>query len=504
MSDVNAALFVALGDVASEPIEQTGPTGDFTYVDISSIDRESKKIVGAKIIPTAEAPSRARQVLRPGDVLVSMTRPNLNAVSIVPDNLNGAIASTGFHVLRSKWIEPKFLFNLVQTDEFIDSMCDVVQGALYPAVRPKDIASFTFTLPSLNQQIRIVEKLEELLSDLDAGVAELKAAQAKLVRYRQSLLKAAVEGALTAEWRQHNIPEKTGAQLLQRILTERRARWETKQLIKFTEQGRAPPKDWQKKYPEPVQPDTRDLPELPVGWVWASLDQLSLMVRNGLSQKPSPERIGIPILRINAVRPMAVNLDEVRYLPLTEIEANDYLLDEGDLLATRYNGSVDLLGVFGVVRGIKTPTVHPDKLIRIKPVFANELADWIEICSCVGASRKHLVSRVKTTAGQTGISGEDVKKMPIPLAPYVEQAGSIKCVAKALLEVKAQSIAIEASLKQSTAQRKNILRAAFSGQLVPQNPNDEPASALLARIRAGRATDASTTLRRRKRTDAGE
>ena len=138
------------------------------------------------------------------------------------------------------------------------------------------------------EQTRIVAKLEELLSDLDAGVAELKAAQKKLKQYRQSLLKAAVEGALTAEWRANNKPSETGAQLLERILTERRARWEAKQLAKFKEQGKTPPKDWQKKYPEPVQPDTTDLPELPEGWVWASVDQLGDVQ---LGRQRSPDKL---------------------------------------------------------------------------------------------------------------------------------------------------------------------------------------------------------------------
>ena len=127
-------------------------------------------------------------------------------------------------------------------------------------------------VPPRGEQTRIVEKLEELLSDLDAGVAELKAAQKKLVQYRQSLLKAAVEGTLTAEWRKTHQPEETGAQLLERILKQRRANWEAKQLAKFQQQGKTPPKGWQDKYPEPVKPDTSDLPELPEGWVWASVD----------------------------------------------------------------------------------------------------------------------------------------------------------------------------------------------------------------------------------------
>lgn len=75
-----------------------------------------------------------------------------------------------------------------------------------------------------------------------------------------------MSGDLTAEWRQRNRPTETGAQLLERILAERRARWEAGQLAKFEAQGKTPPKDWQKKYPEPVQPDTAELPELPEGW----------------------------------------------------------------------------------------------------------------------------------------------------------------------------------------------------------------------------------------------
>lgn len=362
------------------------------------------------------------------------------------------------------------------------------------------------------EQTRIVAKLEELLSDLDAGVAELKAAQKKLKQYRQSLLKAAVEGALTAEWRGNNTPTETGAQLLERILTERRARWEAKQLAKFEmkhgsagfdciqpavaathalpERSRrvsALPKDWQKKYPEPVQPDTTDLPQLPEGWVWASVEQLSEFVRNGLSKTPNTEQRGFPIFKINAVRPMTVNFDAIKHIEIDEREAADYWVEIGDVLATRYNGSVDLLGVFGMVKNVPERTLHPDKLIRMKPVTGAELGAWMEVCGNVGLSRKHLVARVKTTAGQTGISGEDLKKTPIPLSPEVEQRIALAVLEERLQVVKELELPIELALQQSAAQRQNILRAAFSGQLVPQDPNDEPASVLLERIRGERA-----------------
>ena len=356
------------------------------------------------------------------------------------------------------------------------------------------------------EQTRIVAKLEELLSDLDAGVAELKAAQKKLQQYRQSLLKAAVEGALTAPWREAQrklgSPTETGAQLLQRILTERRARWEAKQLAKFKEQGKAPPKDWQKKYSEPVQADTGDLPGLPEGWVWASLDQLCHFVRNGLSKTPNAEGHGHPILRINAVRPLSVQLAEFKHVEVTPAEAVDYTVEAGDLLATRYNGSVDLLGVVGLVRHATAEVLHPDKLIRMKPVIGDALPGWIEMAANTGASRQHIVRRVKTTAGQTGIAGEDLKKMPIPLPSLVEQNEAVSTGWAQLEGVGTQVVWIEHMLKQSTAQRQNILRAAFAGQLVPQDPNDEPASVLLERIRAER--DARATQQKPRSRQARE
>ena len=349
------------------------------------------------------------------------------------------------------------------------------------------IGQIEVPLPPRAEQTRIVAKLEELLFDIDAGVAELKAAQKKLAQYRQSLLKAAVEGALTAEWRTRNTPLETGAQLLERILTERRARWEAKQTLKFKEQGKPPPKDWQKKYPEPVRPDTTGLPALPQGWVWASVDQLSGSIRNGISKTPNTDGRGFPIFKINAVRPMVVNFAATKHIELDESEATEYWVEVGDLLATRYNGSVDLLGVFGMVKAVPQPTLHPDKLIRMKPLLGMKLGAWMEVCGNVGTSRSHLVSKVKTTAGQTGISGEDLKKTPIPLPPFFEQEAALTDLEVLLQSIKDLEAPTELGLKQSTAQRQNILRAAFSGQLVPQDPRDEPASVLLARIRAERA-----------------
>jgi type I restriction enzyme S subunit len=238
-----------LGELTEADVEQLGPrgSGDFTYVDITSVDNRLKRIVQPKALPVSEAPSRARQILKAGDVLVSMTRPNLNAVALVPPGLDGAAGSTGFHVLRTKWIASEWIYYLVQTVDFVRSMSSLVLGVLYPAVRPKDIKAFAAPIPPLAEQRRIVAEIEKQFTRLDAAVAALRRVQANLKRYRASVLKAACEGRLVAteaelaraEGRDYEPADK----LLARILKERRARWEADQLARMQAAGRVPKDD---------------------------------------------------------------------------------------------------------------------------------------------------------------------------------------------------------------------------------------------------------------------
>jgi len=188
-----------------------------------------------------------------GDVLYGRMRPYLNKVVLLPFD---GLASAEFIVFpETAGVNSRFLLWRLLSNDFVEFACSQYEGDR-PRVKFDQLGKFQLHLPPAAEQTRIVAKLEELLSDLDAGVAELKAAQKKLGQYRQSLLKAAVEGALTADWRaaQHAAPTgktgktapfESGAALLARILTERRRRWEARQLAKFQAQGKPPPKDWQ-------------------------------------------------------------------------------------------------------------------------------------------------------------------------------------------------------------------------------------------------------------------
>jgi len=366
----------------------------------------------------------------------------------------------------------------------------------------KTIGEIELPLPPRAEQARIVEKLEELLSDLDAGVAELKAAQKKLGQYRQSLLKAAVEGALTAEWRAarnvgaDDAVQETGAALLQRILTERRTRWETKQLANLAEQGKPPPKDWQKKSPEPVQPDTRDLPELPEGWVWASVDQLTAEQKYGSSSKTNEDSTGVPILRMGNIQDGDLDFSNLKYLPADHDEFPGLYLQDGDLLFNRTN-SPELVGKTAVYRSQMSPCSFASYLIsvRFSQSFIPELASTF-INSAYG---KHWIkSVVVQQVGQANVNGSKLSALAIPLPPFEEQKEIVSSLHTQTNEIVEQLKNVDTSLKQSAAQRKNILKAAFSGQLVPQDSNDEPASVLLERIRVERAAQSAVKKPRRK------
>ena len=150
--------------------EQRVPASDetFQYIDIASIDRKRKIIATPTELTGSDAPSRARKVVRTGDTIVSMTRPNLNAVALVPDALDHQIASTGFEVLRPTAIDPRWLYYTVRTRRFVDAMSELVQGALYPAVGSSDVRGHTIPLAPLNEQSRVADKLDAMFARIDA------------------------------------------------------------------------------------------------------------------------------------------------------------------------------------------------------------------------------------------------------------------------------------------------------------------------------------------------
>ena len=358
-------------------------------------------------------------------------------------------------------------------------------------------ATLEIPLPPLAEQRRIVAKIEELFSELDAGEESLRRARRQLGVYRQSLLKQAFEGKLTEQWRKQNLHLlESSEQLLKRIQAERQRRYleELKLWEAAGGNGSKP------KKPTAIAPfapvDLVGDSVVPDAWIVMTYGDLCSLIRNGISQKPSGTA-GHKIARISAVRPMVFDLQDYRFLDCDDEFASGYTLRAGDLVFTRYNGARRFVGVCARFASSE-PRLYPDKLIRTCPDLPSLDSRFLEIALNTGLSRAWLETKIRTTAGQSGVSGGDVKAMPVPLCSLPEQREIVRLLDEQFTVIEQNEREIDAALKRSAALRQSILKKAFTGQLVPQDPTDEPASALLERIRAERAAIPSTPSRRTK------
>lgn len=393
--------------------------GKFNFVRVQDMGRLGNAIYLSEVKDKINERATQKLKLFPkGSVLFTKSgastlnnqRAILGKDSYVVSHIAASIPEQG---VSSEWI----YFSLLCVD-----FADLAHSSVMPSLPLSKVKPIQVLLPPAKEQTRIVAKLEELLSDLDIGVAELKAAQKKLAQYRQSLLKAAIEGELTAEWRANNTPTETGAELLERILTERRARWEAKQLAKFAEQGKKPPKDWQKKYPEPVKPDTSDLPQLPEGWVWASLDMLGEIasgVAKGTKRKDSIEVREVPYLRVANVQRGYLDLSEVKTILATEKDIKELTLQAGDVLFNE-GGDRDKLGRGWVWRNEVENCIHQNHVFRMRPFLSEVLP---ELISHHGNTfgKTWFQHAGKQTTNLASINMTMLRMFPVPLGPADEQ-----------------------------------------------------------------------------------
>jgi type I restriction enzyme S subunit len=355
-------------------------------------------------------------------------------------------------------------------------------------------AEVEFPLAPSNEQHRIVAKIEELFSDLDAGVAALERVKANLKRYRATVLKAAAEGRLTEQWRKKNRPKETGQQLLDHILGERRRRWEEEQLAAFAKGGKTPPAKWKEKYKEPAGADGSNLPPLPEGWCWASVDQLLYGIEAGksfecLPRPASPEEWGV--IKVSAMTWGEFIEDENKAIPPDATFDPAVEVHPGDVLLSRSN-TVELVGATVFVKQCRRKLLLSDKSMRL---LVNTVIDraWFQRVMSSRTARKQLSAMATGTSdSMRNVSQEKVLSVVVPLPPLTEQAEIVKEIDWRLSDSDAAASQIKANLKRSTRLRQSILKRAFGGKLVPQDPGDEPATTLLERIQKENGTTKPT------------
>ncbi|MDI3491587.1 MAG: type restriction enzyme subunit [Thauera sp.] len=287
-------------------------------------------------------------------------------------------------------------------------------------------------LAPLPEQKRIADKFDSVLARVDACRDRLDRIPALFKRFRQSVLAAAMSGQLTGDWR------------------------------------------------ETLERDCE-------GWDEAPLGQIIIEMRNGLSPKPSEQPPGAKILRISAVRPGKIALADHRYLEVDQASHQLYALKQGDLLFTRYNGTLEFVGVCARVPADLPDYVYPDKLIRVRVNKESVSPQFVELAFGSESARRQVEEFVKSSAGQKGIAGGDLKSVKIPVPPLAEQHEIVRRVETLFAFADRLEARCAAARKQAGQLTPALLAKAFRGELVPQDPADEPAAELLKRLAASRA-----------------
>lgn len=414
---------------------------------------------------------------RENDLLFAKITPCMeNGKHALAKGLHGGYGagSTEFHVFRAQpGVEVKLLLYFVQQESFRREARGAMAGAAGQLrVSESFLSNARFPLPPLPEQHRIVDEIEKQFSRLDAGVAALKRTQANLKRYRASVLQAACEGRLVLTEAQLAKSEKREYEpaeiLLERILGERRAKWNGK--------GR---------YKEPAAPDTNDLPELPEGWCWASVEQmLAEAMCNGLSVKGSDASPGVPALKLNAMGESGFDYTAVRYLPVHLSSISRIVVSTGDFFVSRGNGSVRLVGRGTLAQEPPFPVIFPDTMIRLRLCAEVKSSKWMPLVWQTRGVRKQIETKAKTTAGIWKVSQPDIRSISIPLPPLAEQHRIVAEVERRLFVIDQLESVVEANLKRAERLRQAILKRAFGGKLVAQEAENEAAEELLERISA--------------------
>jgi type I restriction enzyme S subunit len=438
--------------------------------------------------------------LRPDDIVFARTGSIEKAARIV----NPPLAVFASYLIRGRPLIPElaaWLGLFVGSYSYVGQAKRMSAGIGRANVNAKNLARILLPLPPRAEQARIVDTVDSYLSRLDAAVSSLDAAQRKLKAYRASVLKAAVEGRLVSP--EAELAGKEGrsyepaAALFQRILKERRRRWEEAKLAKMKAAGKTPKDNsWKDKYSEPTL-DERELPTLPEGWQWARLDQVSEVQ---LGQQRAPVHAAasrqLPYVRAANITWDGLDPGDVKTMgfPIPE----RYRLKFGDVLLSEASGSPMEAGKPAVWRDEIPGACYQKTLLRVRAFETDSLLPTylrlVFLRDCVTGK----FARLAPGVGIVHLTAERMLPWPVPVPPRAEQQRIVDEVER--LETVQNSVraAIACERARIVRLRQAVLTWAFGGRLVEQVPGDEPAEALLGRIRAERANNTPTTSKARR------
>lgn len=412
-------------------------------------------------------------------------------------------------------IDPKFVLFLFRSIE--PDISDKGTGSTFKAINKTFVEELEFALPPLNEQNRIVAKIEELFSELDKSIESLKTAQEQLRVYRQAVLKNAFEGKLTEEWREDNKNKlETANQLLARIKREREARyqqqlqeWEaTVKMWKAKEKpGKKPPRPKQLKTIEHLDSSVIEkLPILPSGWHWVPLSWLLSIEKKPMTTGPfgtmlkkhEHQEMGVSVLGIeNIGQGEFVKGNKIFVSEKKAEELQSFEVEPGEIIISR-SGTVG--EICEVPEGLGK-TLISTNLLRVSLNQNVILSPFFVFVFQGGGSVKSQVNELCKGSSRDFLNQSILQSIVFPLCSLAEQIEVTKQISSKLSRIERLSDDIEENLVRLEALRRSILKKAFSGQLVAQDPSDEPASVLLERIKPEKAGQEKNE-KKNKRRDA--
>jgi type I restriction enzyme S subunit len=490
------------------------PNGSVRLIQLADIGDGCFVNKSSRFLTSQKAKELNCTFLKRGDILVARMPDPLGRACIFPLEGEGKyVTVVDVCIIRtgSVEIDRNFLMFLINSTDIRSKISALQSGSTRKRISRKNLSKVELPIAPLNEQKRIVAKIEELFSELDNGIAALKTAREKLKLYRQAVLKHAFEGKLTAQWREENKDKlETPEQLLARIQKEREARYQQQ-----LEEWKAAVKAWEEKGKEGKKPGKPTLPkdseldadlapitlwELPLGWRWFKLCALfQKSPQNGLYKPASYYGSGCQIIRIDDFYDGSiVNSKKIKRLSVTDDEICAYGLQIGDLIINRVN-SIEYLGKSALVRKLNEPTVFESNIMRCSLIGGSVSNEYVTLYLNSVSGRKELCKNAKHAVNQASINQTDVGNAFVPLCSIEEQKLIVQEVSRKVDAIDRTLIDIDLQLRKAETLRQSILKKAFSGQLVPQDPNDEPASELLARIQSEKISDQNTKNSRRKK-----
>jgi type I restriction enzyme S subunit len=455
------------------------------YVGLEHIEPHSMRLLGHSYAREVRS-SSARFSM--GDILYGKMRPYLNKVWVA--EFDGLCSAEFLVFQKSNGLNSQFLALRLNAEDFVTFANGQVSGER-PRIDFEKLSHFPILLPPIAEQERIAGKLTSSLLRLGRAGRATGRAQQRLKRYRAAVLDAAVAGKLSRAFREtsrknQDKDAETGEDLLQRLLSARRARWEEAESKRFRIDGKSPKnEDWKSRYPEPEPPDADNLTELPKRWTWGSLDQCFQVERGRFSVRPRNDPAYYngkhPFVQIGDLPPDGGPIREY----------SQTLNEEGIRVSKKFPRGTILLAIVGATianTGVLTfDACCPDSLVAIQSDDATLLAFadlWLR------ASKLKLRGAAIASGGQPNINLGILRPFAIPLPPISEQNEIVREVEIRLSAADRLAVTLKQQGIRASAARQSLLSEAFAGRLVGQDPNDEPASLLLDHIRAAREAEA--------------